>query len=431
MYPNLYYFLKEVFGVEWEWTRIINSFGFFVALSFIAAAYTLIQEFKRKEKQGFLGYTEEEVEVGKPASPGELLINFLVGFIFGFKILGAITASDALKDPQSYIFSSKGSLLWGLIIGGVMAGVKWWEKNKQKTDKPERRKIRIWPHDRVGDITIIAALFGFLGAKIFHNLENWDQFVNDPWGSLASFSGLTFYGGLILAAFAVSWYCVKRGITFRHLIDAAAPGLMIAYAIGRIGCQVAGDGDWGILNSAYIADSTAKVRLAQPGEINQALYNNKLFYNSRDFQQIGTVQMKSFKAPSFIPGWMVAYSYPHNVNSQGVKLANCNEEEHCSYLPIPVFPTPFYETIVCSILFLILWLVRKRFKVPGTLFALYLILNGIERFFVEKIRVNTKYHNLPFEPTQAELISLGLIITGIVMWIAFSRKKKDDSPFID
>jgi phosphatidylglycerol---prolipoprotein diacylglyceryl transferase len=422
MYPNLYSFLKDVFGVEWGWTRIINSFGFFVAIAFIAAAYTLILEFKRKEKLGLLGYMEEEVEVGKPATPSELFINFIVGFIFGYKIVGALTAGDALNDPQAYIFSADGNLMWGLIIGAAMAGVRWYEKNKQKTSKPEKRTIRIWPHDRVGDITIVAALFGFLGAKIFHNLENWNEFVKDPLGSLVSFSGLTFYGGLIVAAVGVSWYCVKRGINFRHLIDAAAPGLMLAYAIGRIGCQVAGDGDWGILNNAYIADSTGEVRLANANEVQTTLQNNAAFYQ-RDFGSIQNVPMKSYVAPSFLPTWMVAYAYPHNVNSQGIKLAGCDEEQHCSYLPVPVFPTPFYETVIGLIIFVILWAFRKRFKAPGTMFAFYLILNGLERFFVEQIRVNTKYENLPLQPTQAELISVGLMITGIVMWFVFSRKK--------
>jgi len=55
------------------------------------------------------------------------------------------------------------------------------------------------------DLTIYAALFGFLGAKIFNSLETWDEFVRDPIDSLFSFSGLTFYGGLICAALAI-WY---------------------------------------------------------------------------------------------------------------------------------------------------------------------------------------------------------------------------------
>jgi prolipoprotein diacylglyceryltransferase len=73
-------------------------------------------------------------------------------------------------------------------------------------------------------------------------------------------------------------------------------------------------------------------------------------------------------------------------------------------------------------LFFLLWALRKRLKVPGTLFAVYLIINGIERFFIEKIRVNTKYDIFGLHPTQAELISAGLVITGIFLFVRLKRK---------
>ena len=73
------------------------------------------------------------------------------------------------------------------------------------------RTLRIWPSDRVGDITIIAAVAGFVGAKIFDNLENWDRFIQDPIGNLISPSGLTFYGGLIVATFTLWYYFRKKG----------------------------------------------------------------------------------------------------------------------------------------------------------------------------------------------------------------------------
>ena len=50
MYPNLYYFFREVFGIQWQWLKFINSFGFFVALAFIAGAIALTAEMKRKER---------------------------------------------------------------------------------------------------------------------------------------------------------------------------------------------------------------------------------------------------------------------------------------------------------------------------------------------------------------------------------------------
>lgn len=374
MYPNLYYAFKDLFGVEWTGLKIVNSFGFFVALAFIICAWVLSRELRRKQQQGLFVPTEETITIGAPASAGELLLNFVIGFIFGYKIIGAFLIADALNDPQSFIFSSRGSFPLGLLVGAGFAGLKWWEKNKEKLDKPEKRVVRIWPQDRVGDIVIYAALFGFLGAKIFHNLENWGEFVQDPIGSLVSFSGLTFYGGLICAGIAILLYAKKQNIAIPHLLDAMATTMMLAYALGRIGCQVAGDGDWGIVNT----------------------------------------HPKPF---SWLPDWMWAYRYPHNVVNMGVPIPGCEGAQYCNQLPQAVYPTPFYEIVVCLGLFFVLWSLRKRIKVPGRLFGLYLILNGIERFFIEKIRVNTRYEFLPFRPTQAELISFLLILAGIVFWI--------------
>lgn len=429
MYPNLYYFFKEVFGVEWEWARFLNSFGFFVALAFIGGAVVLTKGLQRKEKQGLLQPKEEKRVFGKPATTGEILLNALLGFLMGYKIIGAFINAGSGVDPQEYIFSSQGSWGAGIFLALLFGGLRWYEKNKQKAAKPEERMVRVWPHERVGDIVVMAAIFGFAGAKVFHNLENWGEFVKDPIGSLVSFSGLTFYGGLICAAVAIIIFARRKGISIRHLADTMGPTLMLAYAIGRIGCQVAGDGDWGIPNSAYVADSTGNVRLASAGEFEASLQKNQAYLQQQDefkILKLEDIPHASFKAPSFLPDWMVAYTYPHNVNKVGVRLAGCEQDDHCNYLPVPVFPTPFYETVVCLLLFGILMFARSKIKLAGGLFSLYLILNGIERFFVEKIRVNTKYHDLPFQPTQAELISLALVILGIVLYFVSKQKATRD-----
>ena len=52
MYPNLYYFFKDAFGVEWQWLKFVNSFGFFVAIAFVVGAAVLTSEMKRKERLG-------------------------------------------------------------------------------------------------------------------------------------------------------------------------------------------------------------------------------------------------------------------------------------------------------------------------------------------------------------------------------------------
>ena len=423
MYPNLYFAFKDLFGVSLPFLRFVNSFGFFVALSFIAAAVTLTRELMRKEREGLLQYTDELLWIGKPASPTELTLNFILGFILGFKLIGLFMADSALTaNVQDYLMSTQGNLPAGIIVGFLLTGMKWYEKNKQKLPQPQEKKVRIWPHDRVGDLTIFAFIFGFVGAKIFNSLETWNDFVKDPIGSLFSFSGLTFYGGLICAALAIWYYARKHGIGFWHLNDAAAPGLMLAYAVGRIGCQVAGDGDWGILNSAYVTSAAGKTVSANPDGILITLRQYKEVYLPQ-FGSLDKVPHLPVKAPAFLPDWLFAYPYPHNVISEGVRMADCSGQ-YCSMLPVPVFPTPFYETLVCLGLFFILWALRTRLKIPGTLFAIYLILNGIERFFVEKIRVNTKYDIFGFHPTQAELISAGLVIAGVWIYVALKRQSQ-------
>lgn len=423
MYPNLYYAFKDLFGVEWTGLRFINTFGFFVALAFIVAAFVLTLELKRREREGMLHAEEVKIVVGKPAGVSELLMNFFLGFLLGFKILGLFLSDSTLKDdPQQFIFSAEGSWPAGIILGLLFAGLKWREKNKQKLSKPEERTIRIWPHDRVGDIVIYGALFGFLGAKLFHNFENWNDFINDPIQALLSFSGLTFYGGLILAGLSIFWYARKHQISIKQLCDATAPALMLAYAIGRIGCQVAGDGDWGILNSAYITTPDSKVELVDSTRFKAALQTHANYYTSQfAIENPLEAPHRTAKAPAWLPDWTVAYAFPHNVIGEGTKIDGCTGQ-YCSHLPIPVFPTSFYEMVVCTLLFVLLWSLRFRLHIPGTMFALYLIVNGIERFFIEKIRVNTKYDIFGWHPTQAELISSLLVLTGISLFVYFSRK---------
>ncbi|MBS1640380.1 MAG: prolipoprotein diacylglyceryl transferase [Bacteroidetes bacterium] len=422
MYPNLYYFFKDLFGVEWNAFKLINSFGFFVALSFIAAAYVLSNELKRKQKEGLLSYTEQTITVGAAASTSELIINFLLGFVLGFKIIGAFLMPDALSNPQAFLLSMQGNWLIGIVLGGFFCFLKWKEKNKHKLSKPEKRTLRIWSHDRVGDLVIKAAIYGFLGAKFFDILEAPASFLNaiaaikegkeSPAALL--FSGLTFYGGLICAALAIFFYAKKHRITFIHLCDAAAPALMLAYAIGRIGCQVAGDGDWGILNSAFISDANGNIIHATNTQFQTVLNTNTAYYIAQ-FGDLSKVQHLAVQPFWGLPNWMFGYNYLHNVNDAGIALAGCTGN-YCTYLPVSVFPTPFYETVMSLILFAGLWFFRKKFTTAGRLFAVYLFVNGLERFLIEKIRVNATYSLFGFHPTQAEIISFLLMISGAILY---------------
>jgi phosphatidylglycerol:prolipoprotein diacylglycerol transferase len=88
--------------------------------------------------------------------------------------------------------------LWlGLLTGGLFAWMKWRERRKSSSLKtPEERVVRIWPQDRVGDLTVIALIVGLLGAKLFDIFENWSDFLEHPSDYIFSGGGLTFYGGL-------------------------------------------------------------------------------------------------------------------------------------------------------------------------------------------------------------------------------------------
>ncbi|MBK7390264.1 MAG: prolipoprotein diacylglyceryl transferase [Bacteroidetes bacterium] len=381
MYPTISDLIFDLTGLNIPLP--IQSFGFLLAISFICAAYTLSLELKRKEKLGIFKPLTTKVLVGEKVTTVELVTSGVIGFLIGYKLLyAALNYSDFVSDTQGILLSAQGSV-WGGILGAAFgAWLKYSDNKKQQLEKPEWKELTIRPYEMVGNITMVAAFSGLIGAKLFHNLENLDDFATDPWGSLISFSGLTMYGGLIVGGAGVIWYVMKQGMNPFHFSDAAAPGLMLSYGTGRLGCQISGDGDWGIVNN-----------------------NPKPSWME------------------FLPDWFWSYNYPHNVLSEGIPIPGCTGP-HCMMLPEPVYPTPLYEAIVCIGLFFVLWSLRTRINIAGMLFSIYLILNGIERFFIEKIRVNTKYHISGHEITQAEIISVVLVILGTAGCYFFYKKSQ-------
>lgn len=366
----------------------IFSFGFFVALAFLVAAWFMRRDIIRKEENGYFQPFTKEIWEGKPASTFELLGNALIGFLLGYKIVPIFTHYEAFsKMPQEFILSSEGSLIGAIIGAMVLTYFKFYEKNKKKLVKPEKKEVQVFPHDLTGDIVMVAAFSGIAGAKIFNFFEapgNLMAFLNDPAGNF--FSGLAIYGGIVGGTIGVSYYAWKRNIHPLILADTISPTLFIAYAVGRMGCQVSGDGDWGVPNLN-----------AKPEML------------------------------SWLPDWLWAYDYPHNIINEGVMIPGCMEA-HCKVLEQAVYPTPLYEGMMATVLFLILWSVRKKITTPGVMFGLYLMLNGVERFFIEKIRVNTKLELFGIQGTQAEFVAILFILAGVVGVIYFRNKYKNFKP---
>ena len=382
MYPTLSDLLRDLFGINFPLP--VQSFGFMLAISFLAAAYTLKMELKRKEAGGLLRIVKRQVMQGEPAKPAELLSSFLIGFFLGFKLVYAFMHYSAfVEDTQKVLLSWGGNWPAGFIIGGIMAYMQYREKEKARLNPPQLVTEQLHPFELVSNFTIVAAVSGIIGAKLFHNLENLDDFARDPIDALVSFSGLTMYGGLILGTIAVMRYGHKMGVPPMVLADATAPGLMLAYGTGRLGCQISGDGDWGIVNLQPKPDWL-----------------------------------------SWLPDWAWAYNYPNNVVNDGIPIPGCTGH-HCFMLPDAVYPTPLYEAVMCILLFVVLWSLRGKLVKTGQVFFLYLMLNGSERFFIEKIRVNNKFEFLGIIATQAEIIAVCLVITGAIgLWLAGKDKFK-------
>ena len=251
-------------------------------------------------------------------------------------------------------------------------------------------KRRNWDEKHVTWISMIALIGGVVGSKLFSIFEDWSVFIQNPVRTFFSASGLTFYGGFILATLGIFIYLRKHKLSFYAFADMIAPVVFLAYGIGRIGCQLAGDGDYGIPTKlpwgAYYSHGTAK-----PTEV------LKDYFQKYPDERI-ELKYDSLKA------------IPAGVDGMGQQYNRFDEVTPCH-------PTPIYETLAAAICFAFLWSRRKKYEVhAGKLFGLTIILMGIERFLVEFLRINPLYFSL----SMAQWISILLIIYG--SYLFYTRK---------
>lgn len=368
MYPTISDLIKDITGLNIPLP--IQSYGFMLGIALVAGYLIYRSEYKRKEKEKILIPFFIDEKIGEPASVKNLITTFIIMFFVGYKGIEAIiNYSEFVKNPHELILSWRGNITGGIIIAILSTIHTWWKKNKNKLNPPKTIRKKVFPHEITGNMMLFVGIMGIIGAKLFDIIQpdNFKMFLQHPLKELFSFSGLTFYGGMITGFISGIYYIRKYNINILHSIDAFAPAISLGYAIGRIGCQVSGDGCWGIINNAQ-----------KPEWL------------------------------SIMPNWIWSYDYPNNV--LGITLE------------APVFPTPLYETIIMTIVFTILWTLRKHIKIPGFIFSLYLIFAGIERFFIEYLRVNETYK---IGLTQAQIISIIMIAggSGIIIYMLKNKQK--------
>ncbi|WP_162817737.1 prolipoprotein diacylglyceryl transferase family protein [Niabella yanshanensis] len=251
--------------------------------------------------------------------------------------------------------------------------------SRKDTLVDRQKQAKVLPSKALGMIALINTICGIIIGKIFYLLENGQDL--QPGLTMFSFSGINYYGALTGMLLSSAFFCYLNNIRPLAVFDAAAPGFLLSYCIGRLGCHISGDGDWGLVNNL-------------PNPI------------------------------SWLPDWLWSYNYPHNLIRQGSIIKYCDWGNYCYVLSNPVWPTSLYEAIICFLLFLLLWRLRGKTYQPGFITGIYLIVSSLERFLIEEIRINPMIGELDI--TQAQLVSIILAITGVVIigLLRFSKNRR-------
>ena len=217
----------------------------------------------------------------------------------------------------------------------------------------------------------MAGIAGLIGSRIYSVLESPREFIANP-SMLFSRFGFTWFGGFLAGVIALVFLARHFQIPVLEFIDLCSAPAALGYALGRMGCLLSGDGDYGI--------------------------------------------------PTTLPWGM---SFPNGIVPT---LGVCAERG----LPLDcrVHPTPIYEFLAWVIIAAFLWRMGKKAArgagSHGEIFGVYLILTGVARFLVEFIRLNPK---VLYGMTNAQVVSILSICFGaILLWRARSEASLRSKP---
>ncbi|HVB87475.1 MAG TPA: prolipoprotein diacylglyceryl transferase [Candidatus Dormibacteraeota bacterium] len=273
----------------------------------------------------------------------------------------------------------------------------------------------------------IPCLAGIIGAKLYHVLETPRQLLADPIGEIFSRYGLAWFGGLIAGFAAFIWLARRRKIPLLTMLDVGSPAAALGYGIGRIGCFLSGDGDygqptnlpWGMRFPHGLVPTTqtcvawgwpasCKVQPTPLYEFVAACAIAWLLWrlggrqitariaNARATENSGSPK-KSSKANRKPQAAVRDQTATVALRETVTDLASAAESGPRRWRAL--FTSPL----------------------PGAVFAAYLFLTGLERFLVEFIRINPRsFFGIM---SNAQTAGLASLIVGIALWFWLAKTK--------
>lgn len=249
-----------------------------------------------------------------------------------------------------------------------------------------------------GTITTLAIIFGIAGAKLLFLLENWSDFTRDPVGMAFSGGGLTWYGGFILAMTVLYFYLRAKKIPFLKVWDGLGVALILAYGVGRIGCHLSGDGDYGPPTTlpwgTVYAQGTAKPT-----------------YQLRDYFDRNPDERQRWNYDSL-------RVLPAGIDRLGHRVTQFDATT-------PLHPTPIYELLLGVAGFVILLAIRRKPLPDGMVFMIYLLLASTFRFVIEFWRLNPK---LIGGFSEAQVLAIALFCAGLAGLVLVGRRRGKAGP---
>lgn len=218
-------------------------------------------------------------------------------------------------------------------------------------------------HDEGFLIITIAGLTGLVGARLYHVLQTPKEFFADPWPLLFSRFGFAWFGGFLGGFIALLFLAKHYRIPVLEFMDLSSPAAAVGYAVGRIGCLLSGDGDYGI--------------------------------------------------PTTLSWGM---SFPNGTDPTPPHCVERGWPPDCR-----VHPTPIYEFLIWMVIAAVLWRMGKKVlngEAPGKVFCGYLILTGVARFLIEFIRINPRSF---LGLSNAQAASAVSVLGGLLL-LAFAKR---------